>query len=270
MVDNSAATQADEDPVLVSDRDGVRTVTLNRPAAYNSFNLDLKAELLAALAAAAAEQSVRAVVITGAGRAFCAGQDLKEHLALVSAGDPRLASTVSEFYNPLVLAVTGMAKPVIAAVNGPAAGAGAGLAFACDLRVAASTASFSMAFAGVALSADTGASYLLPRLIGYGRASRMMLLGEKVGATEALRIGMVDVVVDEAELTATAAELAAGLAAGPALALSKIKASLQYASASDLPAALSFEDQAQTECFASPDHLEAIRAFVEKRPARYA
>ncbi|MEP6563369.1 MAG: enoyl-CoA hydratase-related protein [Nakamurella sp.] len=272
MVANDTQPQdrsVEADPVRVSDRDGVRTITLNRPAAYNSFNLELKSALLAALAAAAAEDSVRAVVVTGAGRAFCAGQDLKEHLALVNSSDPRLASTVRDFYNPLVLAVTGMAKPVIAAVNGAAAGAGAGLAFACDLRVAAASASFSMAFAAVALSADTGSSYLLPRLIGYGRASRMLLLGEKIDATEGLRIGMVDLVVDDGELADTAARLAGSLATGPALALSRIKASLQYAAASDLPAALAFEDRAQTECFASPDHLEAIQAFVEKRPARY-
>lgn len=262
-------TSAATDPLLVTDDGGVRTVLLNRPAAYNSFNLELKSALLAALDAAATMTDVRAVVITGAGRAFCAGQDLKEHLALVSAGDPRLATTVRDFYNPLVLAITGMAKPVIAAVNGPAAGAGAGLAFACDLRVAARSASFSMAFAGVALSADTGASYLLPRLIGHGRASRMMLLGEQVDAAEALRIGMVDVVVDDEQLAAHAAGVARTLAAGPALALSKIKSSLQYAASAELPAALAYEDRAQSECFASPDHLEAIRAFVEKRPPRY-
>jgi 2-(1,2-epoxy-1,2-dihydrophenyl)acetyl-CoA isomerase len=273
MITTDAAADdlpAGEDPILVSDRGGVRTVTLNRPAAYNSFNIELKRALLAALATAAAEQSVRAVVITGAGRAFCAGQDLKEHLALVTAGDERLAATVSEFYNPLVLAIIGMAKPVIAAVNGPAAGAGAGLAFACDLRIAARSASFSMAFAGVALSADTGASYLLPRLIGHGRASRMMLLGDKVDAAEGRQIGMVDILVDDVELPRAAAELAESLAAGPALALSKIKESLLYAASADLPAALAFEDRAQAACFASPDHLEAIQAFVSKRPPRYA
>ena len=194
--------------VLVADSVGVRTITLNRPAAFNSFNLALKGALLAALDDAATEPTVRAVVITGAGRAFCAGQDLKEHLALVSAGDPRVATTVQEFYNPLVVALTGMRKPVVAAVNGAAAGAGAGLAFACDLRIAGRSASFSMAFAGVALSADTGASFVLPRLIGHGRASRMMLLGEKVDAAEALRIGMVDDVVDDDELGATVGALA--------------------------------------------------------------
>jgi 2-(1,2-epoxy-1,2-dihydrophenyl)acetyl-CoA isomerase len=258
-----------DDPVTVADDGAVRTLTLNRPAAFNSFNLVLKAALLAALDEAAAEPSVRALVITGAGRAFCAGQDLKEHLALVAAGDRRVADTVSGFYNPLVRAVTGLRKPVIAAVNGPAAGAGAGLAFACDLRVAAANATFSMAFAGVALSADTGASFLLPRLVGHGRASRMMLLGEKVDATEALRIGMVDQVVDDAELAGTVAALAARLGQGPTTAFGWIKASLQHGTQSDLESTLDFEDRAQAACFASADHREAVAAFVQKRPPRF-
>jgi 2-(1,2-epoxy-1,2-dihydrophenyl)acetyl-CoA isomerase len=265
----SDPTPGAEPVVLVTDAAGVRTLTLNRPAAFNSFNVALKGALLAALDAAAREPGVRAVVITGAGRAFCAGQDLKEHLALVSARDPRVATTVQEFYNPLVVAVTGMAKPVIAAVNGAAAGAGAGLAFACDLRIAGSSASFSMAFAGVALSADTGASFVLPRLIGQGRASRMMLLGEKVDAAEAMRIGMVDDVVADGELAIVVGALAARLAAGPTRAYGWIKASLQHGASHDLPSTLEFEDRAQVACFDSPDHHEAIRAFVEKRTPRF-
>lgn len=259
-----------ETPLLVRDADGVRTMTLNRPRAFNSFDLALKGALLAGLDAAGADPAVRAVVITGSPPAFCAGQDLKEHLALVSASDPRVGTTVAEFYNPLVRAVTGMTKPVIAAVNGPAAGAGAGLAFACDLRVAARSASFSMAFAGVALSADTGASFVLPRLIGFGRASRMMLLGERVGADEALRIGMVDAVTADDELTPTVGALAVRLASGPTTAYGWIKASLQHGAQSDLESVLAFEDRAQRECFSSPDHHEAIAAFVEKRLPRFS
>jgi len=261
--------QSDDDSVLVADDGAVRILTLNRPAAFNSFNVTLKAALLAALDEAAADSSVRALVITGAGRAFCAGQDLKEHLALVAAHDERVAAAVSGFYNPVVRAVTGMRKPVIAAVNGPAAGAGAGLAFACDLRVAAASATFSMAFAGVALSADTGASFVLSRLIGYGRASRMMLLGEKVDATEALRIGMIDQVVDDADLAGAVGGLATRLAAGPTTAFGWIKASLQYGAQSDLESTLAFEDRAQAACFASADHLEAVAAFVQKRPPQF-
>jgi len=256
-------------PVLVTDTGAVRTVTLNRPMAFNSFDLAMKSALLDTLAATSADPDVRAVVITGAGRAFCAGQDLKEHLALVAAGDPRVATTVAEFYNVLVTVLTEMPKPVIAAVNGPAAGAGAGLAYACDLRLAGRSASFSLAFAGVALSADTGASYTLPRLVGYGRASKMMLLGEKVEADEALRIGMVDEVLADEELAGRAAALAARMAKGPTRAYRWIKASLQHAAGSDLASTLAFEDRAQIDCFASPDHHEAIKAFVDKRPARF-
>lgn len=269
VTEQSTGTTETPAPVLVADSGAVRTVTLNRPAAFNSFDLALKSALLAAIADAATDTSIRAVVITGAGRAFCAGQDLKEHLALVTAGDPRATSTVAAFYNPLVESVTGMAKPVIAAINGVAAGAGAGLALACDLRVAVRSASFSMAFAGAGLAADSGASFLLPRFIGHGRASRMMLLGEKVDATEALRIGMVDEVVDDAELTATTAALAARLAAGPTRAFGFIKASLHHAAGADLASTLAFEQHAQAECFDSADHHEAIRAFVEKRPPHF-
>ena len=257
-----------EPPLLVTDRGAVRTLTLNRPTAFNSFDLALKDALLSALDGAA-DRSVRTLVITGAGRAFCAGQDLKEHLALVAAQDERVGTTVSEFYNPVVRAVLGLRKPVIAAVNGPAAGAGTGLALACDLRVAAESATFSMAFAGVGLSADTGASYLLPRYVGYGRASTMMLLGEKVDAAEALRIGLVDRVVDGAALSGAVEVLADRLAAGPTQAYGWIKASLQHAASADVDSALEFEDGAQTACFASDDHLEAVAAFVQKRPPRF-
>ncbi len=266
---NSPDPAPDAGPLLTADAGAVRTLTLNRPNAFNSFDLALKDTLLYALNDAAADAGVRAVVITGAGRAFCAGQDLKEHLALVAANDRRVADTVGGFYNPLVRVVTGMRKPVIAAVNGAAAGAGAGLAFACDLRIAASSATFSMAFAGVGLSADTGASFVLPRLVGQGRASRMMLLGEKVDATEALRIGMVDQVVDDAELAAVVAALAGRLAAGPTMAFGWIKASLQHGAAGDLESTLQFEDRAQAACFASDDHQEAVAAFVAKRPPRF-
>lgn len=268
-------TPADSSPttepvLLINDAGGVRTLTLNRPAAFNSFTLGLKSALLAALADAAIDPTVRAMVITGAGRAFCAGQDLKEHLALMTAADPRAVSAVREFYNPLAAAVTGLRVPVVAAVNGPAAGAGAALAFLCDLRVAARSAAFSMAFAGAGLSADTGASFTLPRLVGHGRASRLMLLGEKVDADEALRIGMVDQVVADEDLTEAAAALAGRLAAGPTRALGHIKAALQHGASDDLAAALTFEERAQNDCFSSTDHHEAIAAFVEKRAPRFS
>ncbi len=266
--ERNSATRSTE-LLLIESRAGVRTLTLNRPAAFNSFDLALKESFLAALEDAAADDSVRAVVLSGAGRAFSAGQDLKQHLELVRTNDPRIATTVADFFNPAVLLIAEMPKPVIAAVNGAAAGAGAAFAYACDLRVAGASASFSMAFAGVGLSADSGASFTLSRLVGAGRAARMMLLGQRVDAEEALRIGMVDEVVPDEDLKRRVAELAGVLAAGPTKAFGWIKASLKAAATSDLAAALEFEGRAQADLLAGSDHHEAIAAFVEKRPPRF-
>lgn len=260
-------------PVLI-DRDGsVAVLTLNRPAAFNSFDHVLKAALLAALgelAAAAERGEVRALVITGAGRAFCAGQDLKEHLALLSSDDPadaeRAAATVVDFYNPMIKRLNNFPAPVIAALNGVAAGAGAGLAFACDLRVATTTASIRTAFAQVALSADSGLSYTLPRLVGAGRARRMTLLDEPVDAATAEQWGAVDRVVDGDVLPA-ALELAHRLAAGPTGAYRWIRHSLQVGAQASLEQALEVEARAQAACFASADHREALNAFQDKRKA---
>jgi 2-(1,2-epoxy-1,2-dihydrophenyl)acetyl-CoA isomerase len=265
----SDSDTGDAPALVTSVDDGVLTLTLNRPAAFNAFDGPMKSLLLPAVTAAAEDDAVRVVVLTGTGRAFCAGQDLKEHLRRVQQHDPAVADTVSSFYNPLVTAITQMRKPVIAAVNGVAAGAGAALAFACDLRVAAASASFSMAFAGVALSADTGSSYTLPRLVGTGRAMRMMLLGQPVDAAEALRIGLVDEVVDDDAFADRVGALAGQLAAGPTAAYGWIKASVAHAADGDLAAALAFEDAAQADCFASADHREALDAFVAKRRPRF-
>jgi 2-(1,2-epoxy-1,2-dihydrophenyl)acetyl-CoA isomerase len=251
--------------LLVDDADGVRTLTLNRPEAFNSLTLRLKDDLLAALRAAASEDSVRALVITGAGRAFCAGQDLKEHVALLRANDPAPLQTVTSHYNPIVATITGMPKPVIAAVNGMAAGAGASFAYACDLRIAASSAKFLMAFANVGLTADSGASWTLPRLIGYGRAMEMMLLAAPVTADHALSIGMVSQVVADDAVLPTAHELAARMAAGPTTAYAKIKEALLAGAAGALADALAVEARTQAEAGATTDHTEAVNAFVAKR-----
>ncbi|MFI9011318.1 enoyl-CoA hydratase-related protein [Actinosynnema sp. NPDC053489] len=249
--------------LLIDDADGVRTFTLNRPESFNSFTVALKERFLGALVEAAADDAVRAVVVTGAGRAFCAGQDLKEHVALLEAGDPSPLRTVEDHYNPLVKAIVGMPKPVIAAVNGMAAGAGASLAYACDLRVAGEGAKFLMAFANVGLTADSGASWTLPRLIGHGRAMEMMLLAQPVGAEEALRIGMVGQVVPDGEVLSTALALARQLAAGPTTAYAKIKEALAFSG--ELAAALEVEARTQAEAGATADHREAVAAFVAKR-----
>jgi 2-(1,2-epoxy-1,2-dihydrophenyl)acetyl-CoA isomerase len=258
------------EPVLLTDDDeGVRTLTLNRPAAYNSLTVELKETLLAALTAAAGDDSVRAVVLTGSGRAFCAGQDLKEHIGLLQAGDPAPLSTVEKHYNPIVAALTEMPKPVIAAVNGTAAGAGASFAYACDLRIAAESSKFLMAFANVGLTADSGGSWTLPRLIGYGRAMEMMLLAKPVDARRALEIGMVTEVVADDAVLGTAQALAARLAAGPTTAYAKIKEALLTAAGADLTAALATENRTQTEAGNTADHQEAVQAFVDKRPPAF-
>ncbi|MCF6467477.1 enoyl-CoA hydratase [Nonomuraea sp. MG754425] len=243
--------------------DAVATVTLDRPDAMNSLTAELKQALLEALRRAAADRAVRAVLLTGAGRAFCAGQDLREHAANLEAGRG-LADTVRAHYNPIVELIATMPKPVVAAVNGVAAGAGASLAFACDLRVASERATFALAFAGIGLAPDSGASWTLPRLIGRGRAAELMLLGEPLGAARALELGLVTRVVPADELLKNAGELAARLASGPTLAYAATKRALAYASAHALPDALAMEADIQDRCVATQDHLHATRAFLAK------
>ncbi|MEV6911952.1 enoyl-CoA hydratase-related protein [Amycolatopsis sp. NPDC051071] len=253
------------DVLLTADADGVRTFTLNRPQAYNSLTVELKELLLAGLREAAADDSVRAVVLTGSGKAFCAGQDLKEHVGLLQAGDPAPLHTVKEHYNPIVETIVGMPKPVIAAVNGPAAGAGAAFAYASDLRIAATSANFLMAFANVGLGPDSGASWTLQRLIGLGRAAELMLLARTVGSAEALTLGLVSEVVPDEELAGRVQKLAAKLAAGPTVAYAKIKNVLSVAAESSLKHALAAEDAAQSALGGTADHTEAVEAFVGKR-----
>lgn len=264
-----STTVTTEDVLLTTDADGVRTVTLNRPKAYNALNVELKERLLATLRDAAETPEVRAVVLTGAGKAFCAGQDLKQHVAVLQAGGPAPLRTVTDHYNPIVRTIVAMPKPVIAALNGPAAGAGAAFAYACDLRLAAASANFVMAFAGVGLGPDSGASWTLQRLIGYGRAAELMLLGRPVEATEALRIGLVSEVVEDDNLATRAHAVAAKLAAGPTLTYAKIKEVLHAAETSTLDEALAVEDAAQTLLGATADHREAVEAFVAKRKPEF-
>src|SRR6476469_5604609 len=188
------------DPVLVDLRDGVATITFNRPDAMNSLDVATKEALLEAVRSVAADPAARCVVLTGSGRAFCVGQDLKEHIEILQSSDAdSLFITVDEHYNPTVLALATMPKPGIAAVNGVAAGAGASLAMACDLRIVKDTAGFNLAFAGVALSCDTGASYHLQRLIGRAKAMELLYFPRTVPAAEALELGLATQVVPEAD-----------------------------------------------------------------------
>jgi 2-(1,2-epoxy-1,2-dihydrophenyl)acetyl-CoA isomerase len=243
--------------------DHVATVTLDRPDAMNSLTTEMKTELLRALTRAAADEDARAVLLTGSGRSFCAGQDLREHAANLDGGDG-LGNTVREHYNPIVRTITEMPKPVLAAVNGVAAGAGASLAFACDLRIAADNAKFAMAFTGIGLAPDSGASWTLQRLAGPTVATELLLLGEVVPAVRALELGLVSRVVPADELAKASRELAVRLAAGPTLAYAATKRALAFASSHTLAQTLDLEAELQDACAATEDHVAATRSFLNK------
>ncbi|GAA3442140.1 enoyl-CoA hydratase-related protein [Planomonospora venezuelensis] len=253
--------------VLYSVDDGVATVTLDRPEAMNALTVRMKGELLEALTMASHAYSVRAVLLTGSDRAFCAGQDLGEHAANLEAGRG-LDGTVRTHYNPIVRTIAEMGKPVVAAVNGVAAGAGASLAFACDLRIASEKAKFTMAFTGIGLAPDSGASWTLQRLVGPARAAELLLLNEPFDAARALELGVVSKVVPAEELAAAARALAVRLAQGPTSAYAATKRALAFAAGSTLDDALELEADLQDACAKTDDHLNATRAFLRKeRPA---
>ncbi|MDQ6936911.1 MAG: enoyl-CoA hydratase-related protein [Actinomycetota bacterium] len=255
---------------LVIDRDGlVATVRLNRPESMNALSLSLKNALVEQLPLLGADDSVRAVILTGSGRGFCVGQDLREHAARLEAADPAPLSTVTEHYNPIITALATMPKPVVAAVNGMAAGAGASFTFACDFRIAAESASFLLAFAGVGLSLDSGASWTLPRLIGSARATALALLAEPVSASAALEMGLVNAVVPDADLLPEARALAARLAAGPTLAYAHIKEALHFSATATLAEALEREAQLQAASGRTQDHADAVQAFLAKQAATF-
>jgi 2-(1,2-epoxy-1,2-dihydrophenyl)acetyl-CoA isomerase len=250
--------------VLRRDDGAVATITINRPDARNALTAETKVALLQALRGCSNDESVRAVVLTGAGQAFCSGQDLREHAGLLAAGDGALA-TVREHYNPTIETIAAMPKPVIAALPGVAAGAGASLAFACDFRIAAERASFMLAFARVGLGADSGASWTLQRLVGPARAAELLMLAEPVDSATALRLGLLTSVVPDADLQAAASEFAARLAAGPTLAYAAIKESLLYGASHRLSEALEKEAELQVRLGQSEDHRNATAAFVAKQ-----
>ncbi|MFJ2028936.1 enoyl-CoA hydratase-related protein [Streptosporangium sp. NPDC087985] len=250
--------------VLYSVDDAVATIVLDRPEAMNSLTVRMKVELLEALTRASQAYAVRAVLLTGAGRAFCVGQDLNEHAAALEAG-AGLNDTVRTHYNPIIRTVTEMGKPVIAAVNGVAAGAGASLAFACDLRIAADRAKFMMAFAGIGLAPDSGASWTLQRLVGPARAAELLLLGEPCDAARALELGLVSKVVPADELAAEARALAVRLAQGPTSAYAATKRALGFAANSSLSDALAMEADLQDACAKTADHRNATFAFLNKK-----
>jgi 2-(1,2-epoxy-1,2-dihydrophenyl)acetyl-CoA isomerase len=244
---------------------GVATITLNRPEAMNSLDTPTKVALRDAVAAAAEDEAVRCVVLTGTGRAFCVGQDLKEHIGLLQANDlDALWSTVPDHYAPIALALAEMPKPVIASVNGVAAGAGASMAFACDFRIVADTAGFNFAFAGIALSCDTGISWTLPRLIGQAKATELLYFPRTIPATEALTLGLASSVVPADQLGTATSELATKLANGPTVAYGALRQSIAYSATHTLAEALKFEAGKMELTGATEDHRNAVASFVAK------
>jgi enoyl-CoA hydratase/carnithine racemase len=249
----------------------VATITLNRPKRLNALTFEVYAELLAAFREIDAEPDVRAIVVTGEGRAFCSGGDVREIIGPLLSRD---AAGLLEFTTTtcdLIGAIRACRQPVIAAVNGTAAGAGAVIAAACDIRIAAAGAKIAFLFPKVGLSgADMGAAWLLPRIVGLGRATEILMTGDFVDAEEAHRIGLFNRVVPDGEALPAALELAARLAAGPAEALAVTKRALDQESTMGPADALAAEARAQAACMEHPDFREAYEAFVGKRPPRFA
>jgi 2-(1,2-epoxy-1,2-dihydrophenyl)acetyl-CoA isomerase len=243
--------------------DAVATITLNRPQARNALTAEMKDALLAAVRKAEAAAAVRAVILTGAGEAFCSGQDLREHAEVLASGaEP--TGTVRQHYNPIITTIMTMPKPVIAAVNGNAAGAGASLALACDFRVAARRASLLMAFARVGLAADSGASVTLQRLAGQAKAAELLMLAEPVDAEHALAAGLFTTVVADDEVVPEATRLARRLAGGPTAAYGGIKDQLLYSASHGLADSLENEARVQAELGQTADHRAATLAFTRK------
>ena len=254
--------------IQIAQRGAVRVLTLNRPAALNSFTQDMHVELRSALDGAAADPAVRAVLITGAGRGFCAGQDLNDPgMAPGADGKPDIGAVIEANYRPLALRLQAMPVPVICAVNGVAAGAGANFAFCCDIVLAARSANFIQAFSRIGLIPDCGGTWLLPRLVGRSRALALALTGDKLSATDAERFGMIWQVVDDADLQAQALALADKLAAMPSKALVATRQALDASQSLSLADALSLEARVQGELGRAHDFAEGVAAFQQKRAA---
>jgi 2-(1,2-epoxy-1,2-dihydrophenyl)acetyl-CoA isomerase len=251
--------------VLVERQDGVSRITLNRPDVLNSFNREMARELQEELAAVAADPAQRAVLLTGAGRAFCAGQDLAEVMPRDGSPGPDIGEIVRTSYNPIVRAIRTLEKPVVCAVNGTAAGAGANIALACDIVFASSEASFIQSFAKIGLIPDSGGTFMLPRIVGLQRAAAMTMLCEKVGAEQALAWGMVYRVVPPAALMDAAFETTRQLAHQPTRGLGLIKRGFNRSLGIELDDQLHFEEELQAEAGRTADYAEGVRAFLEKR-----
>ena len=280
----AAASPAPVAPTVLAERhSGVLTLTLNRPAALNSFNAQLHTELMAAITAAADDPGVRCLVLTGAGRGFCAGQDLSDAALGLAGGQVNTAASeaalgdigdigdlIEARYKPLALALRDFPAPTVAAVNGVAAGAGANLALHCDIVLATRSASFIQAFSKIALIPDCGGTWLLPRLVGRARATALCLLGDKLSAEEAERIGLIWRCVDDGSLAEQSQALAQRLAGLPTKALVETRLALHASGGLDLADALSLEAQVQRRLGAAPDFAEGVQAFFAKRAPQFS
>jgi len=254
-----------EAPIKLDIENGVALVTLNRPDALNSFTADMHIALAAVLDTIEADKSVRALVITGAGRGFCAGQDLNERKRTPDDPPPDLGATLDKYYNPLVRRLYNFPVPTIAAVNGVAAGAGANFALSCDLLFAARSAKFIQAFSKIGLSPDAGGTWFLPRLVGRAKALGLTMTAEPLMAEDAERIGLIWKVVDDDALMEAVMKTAQQFAAGPTAGFRKIKENLAKAGANDLDTQLDLERDSQRELGLSHDYMEGTTAFLEKR-----
>jgi 2-(1,2-epoxy-1,2-dihydrophenyl)acetyl-CoA isomerase len=240
------------------------TISLNRTERANALNFEMIAALRAALEQAAADAQIRCVVLTGAGSSFCAGHDITEMLA-AQGRDISYREHLQQTYNPLILQIRRLEKPVIASINGPVAGAGLGVALACDLRIAAESALFTVGFTGIGLVPDSAVSLLLPALIGLGRATEFTLTNQPINSIQALEWGLVNQVVPEGELAEATGKLAAELAAGPTGAYGLTKRLFNRNVLSGLEAALEFEAELQERASVGKEHAEGVKAFLEKR-----
>ena len=248
---------------------GVAILRLNRPDALNSFTAEMHGEVREALSGAAEDRAVRAVLLTGNGRGFCAGQDLNDRAVAPGEAMPDLGDSVENYYNPLIRLLTTMEKPVICAVNGVAAGAGANIALACDIVIAARSASFIESFSRLGLIPDSGGTWILPRLVGMARARGLAMLGPKVSAEQAEAWGMIWQVVDDDELMATALGLAEQMATQPTRGFAFTKQALAASAANSLDAQLELEKELMRAAGRTHDYQEGVKAFLEKRQPNY-
>jgi len=256
--------------ILFEVRDGVARVTLNRPDRLNSFNDAMHAELRDALGHVRGDASTRAMLLTGAGRGFCAGQDLSDRAVAPGGAPVDLGASIERNYKPLVLALRALPMPVVCAVNGVAAGAGANIALACDIVIAAKSATFIQAFCRIGLVPDSGGTFFLPRLVGTARAMGLALTGDKLSAEQAAAWGLIWKCVDDAELGAAADALVTQFAAGPTRGLAAIKELLQRSGANDLEGQLDLERDVQRALGYGDDYREGVAAFAEKRAPKFA